>query len=205
MSRGLAGLMLACALPFLLLAVWARFTAVGAWELQLMLAVALPAGPYGDVVRVINFLGELWVWAILIFALSGMLLVARRTWAALLVALTIAGDLAGFAVKLLVERARPEGVIIEHFFGGESFAFPSGHVLRATALAAALLWLLAPAGYRLPTAIAGGAAAGLAMGYARIALGVHWPSDAIGGMLLGLAWFGLTAALLEKLGQRERA
>jgi undecaprenyl-diphosphatase len=59
-----------------------------------------------------------------------------------------------------------------------------------------VFWLLAPAGWRLRLAVIGGLIAGTVMGYARVSLGVHWPTDTLGGTLLGLGWFAVTAALV---------
>ncbi|MDQ3937740.1 MAG: phosphatase PAP2 family protein, partial [Chloroflexota bacterium] len=103
----------------------------------------------------------------------------------------------GSGVKLVVERARPEGAFIEGILGDETFAFPSGHVVRATALAAVLAWVVTPHRLKLPLALVAGLGAGTLMGYARISLGVHWPSDVLGGLLLGLGWFAATALILE--------
>lgn len=202
-SRALFGVALACTVLFALLALWARLTPTGAWELDVLTALALPADPFGDLVRVVNTLGDLSIWVVVVLVLTTLLVAVGRLIAALLVGLTLAADMAAFAVKLVVERARPETVAAEHFFGGESFAFPSGHVVRATALVAVLIWVAAPAPWRLPAALAGGLLTGLVMGYARVALGVHWPTDALGGLLLGLAWFAISVSAV--LGLRKTA
>ena len=124
--------------------------------------------------------------------------IRRGVAAGALIALSFAADLAAFAVKIVVERERPETAATEHFFGPDSFAFPSGHVVRAVAFVAVMVWLLAPAGVRARLALASAVLAGLVMGYARVALGVHWPTDALGGILLGVGWFGVTAALVRR-------
>jgi undecaprenyl-diphosphatase len=126
--------------------------------------------------------------------------VLRGLIAAALVVVSFAADAAAFAVKLLVERARPETAAVEQFFGIDSFSFPSGHVVRAVALAAVLAWIFVPPHRRLPVAVVGALAAAAVMGYARVALGVHWPTDALGGLLLGTAWFAMTAWIASRPG-----
>ena len=68
------------------------------------------------------------------------------------------------------------------------------------ALVGVLAWVLAPPGQRLRLALIGGVIAGLIMGFARVSLGVHWPTDALGGMMLGIVWFAVTALILGRLG-----
>ena len=98
--------------------------------------------------------------------------------------------------KMLVERGRPDTVNAHLLFGSDSFGFPSGHTARSAALAGALIWVFVPARWRLPLATVGAIVAGMVMGYARVAYGVHFPLDVLGGMLLGVAWFAATAAML---------
>jgi undecaprenyl-diphosphatase len=62
--------------------------------------------------------------------------------------------------------------------------------------------LIVPRRWRTPAAIVGGVAV-LLVSYSRIALGVHYLSDVIGGWLLGAAW--LVAASLAYASGWPRA
>ena len=152
--------------------------------------------PIGTIDATLNAVGNLPVWAVVIGVAAVVTGVLRGFNAAVLVALSFASDFAAFGVKLLVESERPDTAAAHQLFGLDSFSYPSGHTVRAAALVAVLIWVFAPARYRLPLAVIGGTAAGAVMGFARVSLGVHWPTDVIGGTLLGLGWFALTAALI---------
>ena len=158
--------------------------------------LALTGGLLDPVVLAINLLGNLLIWIPLVVVIAIVTRRLRGLAVGLLVALTLASDTAAFAVKLLVERERPESAAVNQFFGFDSFAFPSGHVVRAVALLAILAFIFAPRRWRLPIALAASIVTGAVMGYARVALGVHWPTDALGGFLLGIAWFAVSAVLL---------
>ncbi|HUG47886.1 MAG TPA: phosphatase PAP2 family protein [Candidatus Limnocylindria bacterium] len=196
LTSALGGLALVTLLLFAGLAGYSRLAPVAEWERQLLLALSPPPPALSGVVAALNFAGELYVWLPLVLGLIIVALVSRQVEAAGLLALSVAGDLVAAVVKVLVERSRPEGALVEHFLGGESFAFPSGHVVRASALAAAVAWLLVPPAWRIPLAVVSALGAGTLMGYARVAAGVHWPSDVLGGLLLGLGWFAGSAWLL---------
>jgi len=202
-TRGPLGLAVVTLVPFLLMAAWARLSPVGPWEFELARELAVGQRPWDELLRLVSRVGDLWIWTMLMTVLVVGLLAVRRWMTAMLVGLTVFGDAVAFGFKLLVGRSRPEDAITAHLLG-ESFAFPSGHVVRFTALIAVLVWLVVPDRYRLPAAIAGGLAGGLLMGYSRVALGVHWPSDAIGGILLGLTWFGLMAWVVARLARNQQ-
>ncbi|MEU5273747.1 phosphatase PAP2 family protein [Streptomyces hygroscopicus] len=135
-----------------------------------------------------------WVWdpwtmrALLAVAV-GWLLWRREVRPALWVAVTAAaGTALQQLVKAAVGRERPQWsnpVDSAHYA-----AFPSGHALSATVAFGLLLWLLtlhgAPAKWLRP-AVAVAAVSLLGVGFTRLYLGVHWPSDVLGGWLLGAA------------------
>jgi len=107
-------------------------------------------------------------------------------------------------VKLIVHRPRPTEALI---LVPSSFAFPSGHAAAATALFLTMALLAAKGERRLGSRrviIGAGLAIALLVGWSRVYLGVHYFSDVIGGMLLGLAATGGALEVVKKTdGQIE--
>ena len=96
-------------------------------------------------------------------------------------------------IKLLVGRLRPVVPMpITHAPGN---SFPSGHALDATVFYGVMLLVFLPIIPPRLRKLATGLVIALvtAIGFSRIALGVHFPSDVAGGWLLGIAWLGITA------------
>lgn len=115
---------------------------------------------------------------------------------ALLTVVTLAGaGLLNGGLKLFFGRERPTA-FFEQYPSPGSFSFPSGHALFATAFfggLAVLLWArLRGARARLAVALLA-AACILLIGFSRIYLGVHYPSDVLGGFAAGIVWVGAVA------------
>ncbi|BBZ46191.1 phosphatase PAP2 family protein [Mycobacterium parmense] len=91
------------------------------------------------------------------------------------------------AAKALANRPRPPTMLVPT----PSTSFPSGHALEATALLLALLAFGLPMVGRAlgRVAIALTALCLLAVGAARVALNVHYPSDVLAGWALGYLYF----------------
>ena len=128
-------------------------------------------------------------WAVAAIALW----FAKRRRAALFVVIVMLGAAVLEAVtKVAVGRARP--VFAHAVASAAGKSFPSGHALGAV-VAFGLLVLVVPRRFKLVAAIVGGCAV-LLVSYSRLALGVHYLTDVVGGWLLGAAWLVLTAWLL---------
>jgi membrane-associated phospholipid phosphatase len=122
---------------------------------------------------------------------------SHRSWRPLLLALgvMISGQLVRLVINETVARARPpEQLWLAHPAG---YAYPSGHTTTATlgyGIAAALL--IAYRRNLRAVAISIAALLAAAVGLSRVYLGVHWPTDVLGGWLFGLTWLALAATLL---------
>jgi membrane protein DedA with SNARE-associated domain/membrane-associated phospholipid phosphatase len=149
--------------------------------------------------RVVTELGGAWVLVPLV-VLAGLGWRWRTgSWRSLLL---LAGAFAGAwllqeTVRLLVARPRPP--ITDALVHAGGLGFPSGHATDAAATYGMLAALLAGVTARWPARVAIWATAVALVGLialSRLYLGVHWLTDALGGLTLGAAWlFGLLAAV----------
>lgn len=108
----------------------------------------------------------------------------------LLVVVGSAGALAlGPVLKAIVERPRP--ALSDHVVFVSSWSYPSGHGLNSMAVLG-LLTVLAvrerPGAVRRTLLVAIGAFLVVVIGFSRVYLGVHWPSDVLAGWLIGVLW-----------------
>ncbi|MCI0706609.1 MAG: phosphatase PAP2 family protein [Ignavibacteriae bacterium] len=86
--------------------------------------------------------------------------------------------------KFFIDRPRPfqelQNVKLKHQSSATGSSFPSGHASGSFAIATALAWRSGPAVY-IPVALWAAA-----VGYGRIYVGVHYPTDVIGGIVCGV-------------------
>lgn len=114
--------------------------------------------------------------------------------AALALLTVFVADYAALFIKGYLNRARPFDTItgLLHYSDAGNASFPSGHTTQAAAMAFAITLLFRKPRYAIPALLWA-----LLVGYSRIYLGVHYPSDVAGALLLS----AIVALLLLLLGK----
>jgi len=144
-----------------------------------------------------------WKRLVVVAAGAVCLLLARRWLGALLLLVSPSAGLLNAAVKEIVGRPRPSHELVPLSTGSPSLAFPSGHADSAIVIYGLLFYLITifvsqPALRLLGQAICLWVI--LFTGMERVYIGVHWPSDVLGGYYLG----GLVLAALIGLHRLAR-
>lgn len=127
---------------------------------------------------------------------------AYRVYAFGLAAAVAGAVTTGYVLKMLMARARPGGLIpaaIE-----TSFSFPSGHATASLALFGFMTYLLCkmfPA--RKSFLLIASAILIGSVGFSRLYLGVHFPSDVLAGYLVGGLWLLGGIEIVRHLRRKE--
>lgn len=103
-------------------------------------------------------------------------------------------------LKATFMRARPDEwtrLVTEN-----SYSFPSGHAMASTALGFALVAVLWRTKYRW-AAVIGATIYVLLIGFTRLYLGVHYPTDILAGWLVSAAWTSLVVVMMYRRLSRQ--
>lgn len=119
-------------------------------------------------------------------------------WAGAVVFVTL---IIGSAIKELIRRVRPLNPHPKHKLWLDTYSFPSGHAsgsMIAYGLMSYFAWMLLPAPWNLVGALVC-MALPFGIGLSRVYLRVHFPSDVVGGWLLGLVMLGVIIFAIQPL------
>jgi membrane-associated phospholipid phosphatase len=156
------------------------------WDLAILTAIHSTAQPWLDqLAQNLTQLGTKWGVFPATVLVSGKLLYNQR-WRALIYWLMaiVGGGLLNCAAKLWLHRVRPS---LWDYPQLSDFSFPSGHAMLSLMFVLALSWLTMHQPWNRWVWLVGGLFVGM-IGWTRLYLGVHYPSDVLGGWMLGAAW-----------------
>ena len=146
-----------------------------------------------------TFFGDWWTAvAVALLGSAWLLYRGRRPEALLLLVTTFTGRALVILEKAYFSRIRPEEHM--HLVDVSSMSFPSGHSANSMMVHLSLALLAFDDDRRRKPAVAAALALTFLVGLSRPMLGVHWPSDVIGGWSFGALW---TLSLIT-IGQRLR-
>ena len=163
------------------------------WLTQIMEAASLAGGGWG-----------LWPAGVLI---AGLLARAGRGREAALFGVAVVGaNLVNEAMKLFFHRPRPQP-----WFGypqPPTYSFPSGHAFVSFCFCLCLAEILIRHGWPLAGKMAMWSVAlgcALIVGFSRVYLGVHYPTDVLGGYAAGIVWMMLIRVVRHVWQRRAQA
>ncbi|MBK4737300.1 phosphatase PAP2 family protein [Noviherbaspirillum pedocola] len=149
------------------------------------------------VMLVVTWLGSRYI----LFPLDALLIVVfllrqnRKSAAPFLVAAVLGAALLDFIAKHVFARIRPH--LWDSIAPELTYSFPSGHAINSITMVAAIIFICRNKQWRTLIAIFG-ACYVLFVAMSRLYLGVHYPSDILGGWLVSLAWVNLLTVAFKR-------
>ena len=110
-----------------------------------------------------------------------------------LAAIVLVGRGLGEAQKYWIARVRPDAE--PHLVVVKTSSFPSGHAASSMIFLLTIALVLTAGTRWSRMAAAGAILLSLLIGTSRVMLGVHWPSDVVGGWAFGMLWVLVTLRL----------
>jgi membrane-associated phospholipid phosphatase len=152
--------------------------------------------PWLDVImRAASWIGSATQTIVAVLAVIVWCLIRKqRRMAAALAFVGIFNEATNLVLKEIFKRARP--TLFEEIATLHSYSFPSGHAMSAAAVYGMMAIVIARLEPRLAGPLAYGAPVLVFLiGFSRVYLGVHWPSDVLAGFAAGTVMlvFGLVA------------
>ena len=149
----------------------------------------------------ITSLGSGSVIIMVVLLASVFLWLTQHKWSVyVLLIVVLGGKLLNTLLKGSFARERPS--IVESITDVSSLSFPSGHAMSSIVAYGSIAYLITRLEPSKPLRNAVWIFAALlivAIGVSRMYLGVHYPSDVVGGYLAGLAWIGLVATSIKAI------
>jgi undecaprenyl-diphosphatase len=155
-------------------------------------------GPVVYPMELINASAGIWQVLIGAVAIIALFIVERRAgWLMLIGSIS---SLLDNIIKLIISRQRPPADLVHILSPTTGFSFPSGHAVFFTWMSFMIAVSIAPKirpSYRPILWIVAAMVIVLTC-ISRVWAGAHWPSDVIGGVLLGIGWSAFVLWLPER-------
>lgn len=191
---------------FVILAALVKRESLAALDLAIITSVqALEHPLLTDIAIGLSFIGSIGpviVLSLIVIAVLYWILGHRRE-ILLLIVVVFGSSILNLLLKWVFQRARPD---INRLIEITGYSYPSGHSMGAFSfysVLAYLLWRHIDSRAGRGTLIAVSIVMILSIGLSRIYLGVHYPSDIVGGYLASCTWLGFVIRSYEKrMGKR---
>ncbi|HEU4596412.1 MAG TPA: phosphatase PAP2 family protein [Pyrinomonadaceae bacterium] len=195
-------------LAFAALALFAYFNAYFGWDLRVARAVQSVDAPWFAALMLrSSAFGDGWTPHLMAALTALVFLAFRRRSEAAGVALSAGGGaLSNVILKALLARPRPSAELVGFAYEGRGRSFPSGHVTFYVCYFGFLFFVayaLLPRGSNLRrAALVLAALPVLVVGFSRVYLRAHWPSDTLGAYLVAGLWLAFTLDAYRRWKQR---
>jgi undecaprenyl-diphosphatase len=196
MARGRLPLLLAAALLLTIASAGPGQFALDVALTRQVQRIDVPGLP--AVVQAVNWLGSTPVVIATAAALALLLTCRGHHAEALLIAVSLLARIANPLLKALAASPRPSADLV-HVTAASGPGFPSGHVMGTVLFFGCLIYLARRRGSFPGSRLVqvGAAIVIVAMGFSRVYVGAHWPSDVLGGYLWGAFFLLVLVSLFE--------